>query len=163
KRFCATARHGDDTRLGRGVVNLHLARPQRRNRRQQDNPTEAPLQHLVLDGENDQVRASQIHVDHLAPDVVRKLGVVLDIADRAAWHEKMSCSSLAPVLATKPANVTRFSRVAGNAWGAAPGGANGRDISLGAARTAGITNSNTAPFTSQPRRRPPANAARTAS
>ena len=67
ERLGAAAGEGDHPRLGRGVMDLHLPRPQRRHRRQRHDAAEAALDHLVLDREHHQ----QQQVDRQA-DVVRQ-------------------------------------------------------------------------------------------
>ena len=112
ERLGAAARQRDHARLGRRVMDLHLARPQRGHRRDQDDPPEASRDHLVLDREDDQERPVQIHVDRLEPELVDQAGMVADVADRAAVGEQVDRPKLLSCLRDKASHVVRLGDVA---------------------------------------------------
>ena len=71
KSLAAAAGQGNHAGLRRCVVDLHLPRPKRGDRRYQDDPPEPSLDHLVFDCEHDQVSTVQVDVDRFEPALIR--------------------------------------------------------------------------------------------
>ena len=89
ERLGTAASQGDHTRLGGGVMDLHLPGPSAAT---DDTRTIRPNPRSImasLTANTTRNAPFKIHVDRFEPEIVRQAGMVADVADRTAMGEQV--------------------------------------------------------------------------